>query len=100
VTLVLEGVKSNRAAFGAEIDVRLKEPEGKVRHIYRTVGFGSSFGGNPLRQHIGIGDARRIAEVVVTWPATGVVDRVKDVAIDKTYALREGEGRLRPLSLR
>ncbi|WP_263380967.1 CRTAC1 family protein [Granulicella paludicola] len=100
VTLVLEGVRSNRAAFGAKIDVVLKGTDGRVRHLYRTVGFGSSFGGNPLRQHIGVGAARRVSEVVVMWPATGVVDRIKDVAVDKTYALREGEGRLKPLPLR
>jgi hypothetical protein len=99
VTLVLEGVKSNRAAFGAKIDVAIASG-GKTRHIYRTVGFGSSFGGNPLREHIGVGAAQRVSEVVVTWPATGVIDRVKDVVVDKTYALREGEGRLRALPLR
>ena len=100
VTLVLEGVRSNRAAFGARIEVMVKAADGRVRHIYRTVGFGSSFGGNPLRQHIGIGDATRVSEVVVTWPATGVVDRVRDVVGDRTYALREGEGKLRVVGLR
>jgi len=93
VTLKLEGVKSNRAAFGTRIDVTVKDAVG-IRHIYRTVGFGSSFGGNPLEQHIGIGAASRVSEVTVTWPATGVVDRVKNVAADRRYTLREGDGKL------
>ena len=100
VTLVLQGVRSNRAAFGAKIDVAFREPGKPLRHVYRTVGFGSSFGGNPLRQHIGIGAAKRVSEVIVTWPATGVVDRIRDIEADKSYALREGDGKLRPLALR
>jgi hypothetical protein len=57
ITLKLEGVRSNRAAFGARIEVVVKDAKGVPRHIFRTVGFGSSFGGNPLEQHIGIGKA-------------------------------------------
>ncbi len=93
VTLMLEGTKSNRAAFGARIDVTVNDGNG-LRHIFRTVGFGSSFGGNPLEQHIGIGAAKAVSEVVVTWPASGVVDRVKDVVADRRYTLREGDGKL------
>ena len=100
ITLVLEGVRSNRAAFGARIDVSLKGKNGELRHVYRTVGYGASFGGNPLRQHIGLGDAARVTEVTVTWPATGVVDRIHNVAGDRTYKLREGDGRLQTLLLR
>ncbi len=65
---------------------------GRVRHVFRTVGYGSSFGGNPLEQHIGVGSATLVKEVVVTWPATGVVDRVRGMAVDRRYTLREGEG--------
>jgi hypothetical protein len=100
ITLMLEGVRSNRAAFGARIDVTVRQPNGRTRHIYRTVGFGSSFGGNPLRQHIGIGAANGVSEVTVTWPATGIVERIRDVAADHTYRLLEGAGKLQPLALR
>lgn len=95
ITLQLEGVRSNRAAFGARIEVTVKLSGGRVRHIYRTVGFGSSFGGNPLEQHIGLGSVARSADVIVTWPATGVVDRIHAVPVDHRYRLREGDGRLR-----
>lgn len=96
VTLRLDGVKSNRAAFGARIDVAVKDATG-MRHIYRTVGFGSSFGGNPLEQHIGIGAATSVSEITVTWPATGIVDRVRSVGVDRRYTLREGDGKLSPM---
>jgi hypothetical protein len=94
VTLNLEGVRSNRAAFGARIDVAVKSANGTLRHIYRTVGFGSSFGGNPLEQHIGIGAATSVAEITVRWPATGIVDRMHNIPGDKRYSLREGESKL------
>jgi hypothetical protein len=91
----LEGVGSNRAAFGAKLKVTIVE-NGKRRSIYRTVGFGSSFGGNPLEQHVGIGKAGKVEEVEVAWPASGIVDRVQDVQVDRRYTLREGEGKLIP----
>ena len=95
ITLRLEGVRSNRAAFGAKVRVTIME-NGKRRSIYRTVGFASSFGGNPLEQHVGIGAATVVEEVEVTWPASGIVDRMHDIQVDKRYTLREGEGKLMP----
>lgn len=94
VTLRLEGARSNRAAFGAKVEVIVNDG-GTLRHIFRTVGFGSSFGGNPLEQHIGIGKATTVNELIVRWPATGIVDRLKNVAVNCRYTLREGEGKLR-----
>ena len=100
ITLVLEGVRSNRAGVGARIEVSFRTKGDVLRHVYRTLGFGSSFGGNPLREHVGIGDATRVQEVVVTWSGSGVVDRVRNVAADKTYRLREGDARLQVMGLR
>jgi hypothetical protein len=97
ITLILEGVRTNRMAYGARIDVALKQPS---RHIYRTVGYGSSFGGNPLRQHIGIGSATQVQSITITWPTSGKVDRIANVAADRTYHLREGEAKLVALPTR
>ena len=94
ITLKLEGVRSNRAAFGARIDVVVKTPGGGLRHIDRTVGFGSSFGGNPLEQHIGIGAADSVAEITVKWPATGIINHIRGVRANRRYRLREGDGKL------
>jgi hypothetical protein len=98
ITLELEGVRSNRAAFGARIDVAVKSPSGTLRHIFRTVGFGSSFGGNPLEQHIGIGAATTVAEITITWPASGITDRIHNIPGDHRYHLREGEGKLQRIA--
>jgi hypothetical protein len=89
LSLDLEGVQTNRSAFGARIAVKLKTPEGD-RHVYRTVGYGSSFGGNPLRQHIGVGKNKTIEEVEVSWPTSGTVQRFHDFPADHAYSIREG----------
>ena len=100
ITLKLEGVRSNRAAFGAKIELTVNDSNGKPRHIFHTVGFGSSFGGNPFEQHIGIGPADNVSEVKVTWPASGTIDRITKVAADRRYKLREGDGKLTSLPVR
>ena len=91
VTLMLEGVTTNRAAFGARIDAVVAGASG-WRHIYRTVGYGSSFGGNPLRQHIGVGAATRIETLSVTWPTSHTTQTFHNIAADASYCLREGAG--------
>jgi len=97
ITLELEGVKTNRAAFGARVNVAVKTAGG-ARHIYRTVGYGSSFGGNPLRQHIGVGKAERISEIEVTWPTSKLVQKFHDLPVDRAYHLREGAAALTPVN--
>ena len=96
VTLELEGVKSNRAAFGARVKVTVKSGTA-ARHIYRTVGYGSSFGGNPLRQHIGMGKAAHIDEIEVTWPTSRLVQKFRELPVDRAFHLREGSSTLVPL---
>ena len=89
VGLELEGVKTNRAAFGARIDVTVQSPQGE-RHIFRTVGYGSSFGGDPLRQHIGIGSAVSVSSVAISWPVSNTVQRFRMLEADRSYHVREG----------
>ncbi|MDP9338920.1 MAG: CRTAC1 family protein [Acidobacteriota bacterium] len=93
IAVDLEGKKTNRSAFGAKIAVTVGE-DNRSRTIYRTVGYGSSFGGNPLRQHIGVGSATRIESVEVTWPTSKLVQKFRDVAVDSFYHLAEGDARL------
>jgi hypothetical protein len=93
VTLQLEGVKTNRAAFGARICVTVNGANGR-RRIFRTVGYGSSFGGNPLEQHIGLGKNAEIEQIEVVWPTSKLVQQFHDVKANQTYRLREGDGSL------
>jgi hypothetical protein len=91
ITLELEGVKANRAAFGARICVTAGG-----RKIYRTVGYGSSFGGNPLQQHIGLGRAEKVDEVEICWPGTARPQVFHSVAVDQRILVREGDATYRP----
>ena len=94
ITLDLEGLKTNRSAIGTRIAITLDLPV--KRHIYRTVGFVSSFGGNPLRQHIGLGKATKIAEITVQWPTSHQTQSFRNIGVDQAFHLREG-GKLESL---
>ena len=48
------------------------------------------FGGNPLRQHIGIGSATRITSVEVTWPTTGETQVFHDLRGEQVLEITEG----------
>jgi FG-GAP-like repeat/ASPIC and UnbV len=99
VTLILRGVKTNRAAYGARIKVTIDE-QGHERSIYRAVGSVSSFGGNPMRQHIGVGKAASIREIEIWWPVSGIRQHFRKVAVDRTYKVREDSQTLVPVAVK
>lgn len=70
ITVKLVGVKSNRAGIGARIRVTVRNGDGGLRSVYRTVDSGGSFGANPIEQHIGLGKSATIARLEVDWPAS------------------------------
>ena len=86
--LKLEGVKTNRAAIGARIKVVVQDDAGE-RAIYRTVGSGGSFGASPMRQEIGLGQARIIKRVEIFWPVTAITQVVTGLEISRLYQIRE-----------
>ena len=87
--LKLEGVKTNRAAYGARIKVVLQTDEGE-RAIHRIVGSGSSFGSTTVRQEIGLGKARVIKRVEVFWPVSGTTQVLEGLEINRFYHVKEG----------
>jgi hypothetical protein len=68
IALRLVGVKANRCAIGARIKVTVRNEGKGTRAIYSTVGSQSSFGGSPLRQHIGLGKSAQIQQIEIRWP--------------------------------
>jgi hypothetical protein len=96
--LKLEGVRTNRAAFGARIRV-VVPADGGERSIHRIVGTGGSFGASPTRQEIGLGQARSVERVEIFWPVTGVTQVITGLEINRLYHVREGE-EARPVELR
>jgi hypothetical protein len=97
--LQLVGVRANRPAIGARVRVTVRAPNGD-REIHRTVSSGGSFGSNPLRQEIGLGDATAILGVTVLWPGSGKRQELTGLALDQTYEIREDDNQIKVLSLR
>jgi tetratricopeptide (TPR) repeat protein len=89
VNIKLVGVKSNRAAFGARINVTVQNDGGETRTIVRTVGYGSSFGDNPLEQHIGLGHGARMLSVDIWWPASDTHQHFTSVGKNQFLLVKE-----------
>ncbi len=91
ITIFCEGKTSNKDAIGARIKVNILQKNGGKRSVFATVGTGGSFGSASLRQEIGLGDARQIESIEVTWPKTGVPKSIyTNIPIDGAIKLIEG----------
>ena len=90
INLHLEGVKANRPGIGAQVRVVVRTPSG-TRSLHRRVGAAASFGSTPRRLHVGLGDAVALESIRITWPGSGTVQELKDVPLDRTIKVREGE---------
>jgi hypothetical protein len=89
LNLHLVGVKSNRAAVGAQIKVTVQDEKSQEHTIYRTIGQTSSFGGNPMEQHIGLGHRVKDITVDVFWPATQSHQHFANFPKDQFVEIRE-----------
>jgi ASPIC and UnbV len=85
----LVGVKSNRSAVGAEIKVTVEDGNAAPRMIYRTVGQTSSFGGNPLEQHIGLGHDAHGVTLDIWWPTSGTRQHFTAINKDQYFEIKE-----------
>jgi hypothetical protein len=86
----LHGKQTNRSAIGARIKIDIDE-DGGARTIYKWVNSGGSFGGNPLRQEIGLGQAERIRSLEIYWPTSDTTQRFENVAVDQFLEITEFE---------
>jgi hypothetical protein len=98
ISILLEGVKSNRSAIGAHIAVTFREDSVK-RTVYLDVNSGGSFGASPLRKEIGIGKAKMIDELKITWPTSGIVQVFKNIPPCQFLKITEGNDRLEKMNL-
>ena len=92
----LIGTRSNRAAIGARIHVRIDE-NGEQRSVYKHVNSGGSFGANPLRQLIGLGKASRIVKLEIYWPTTDTTQTFSTVPLDMAIEITEGSDEVKQL---
>jgi hypothetical protein len=89
LTVKLVGKKTNRAAIGARIKV-ITTGE-KPLTVHRHVSSGSSFGGNPLQQTIGLGQATKVARLEIHWPTSGTTQILRDIPADLAIQVTEFE---------
>ena len=98
ITINLVGVQSNRSAIGARIHAQVVE-DGTRRSVYRHVNSGGSFGGNPLRQTVGLGKASEIERLEIFWPTTGLTQTFSDIPVDRAIQIVEGDASYTTLEL-
>ena len=87
LTVKLVGQKTNRASIGA----RIKAVTGGEHPltVHRHVSHGSSFGGNPLQQTIGLAKAASVATLEIYWPTSQTRQAFHDVAVDQAIEITE-----------
>jgi hypothetical protein len=91
ISVKLVGVKTNRAAVGAKITVTLPAAEGGSKLRYREVTSGGSFGSNSFVQHIGLGKAKTIESIEITWPTSKTRQVFKNVPVNSRIEIKEFE---------
>ena len=94
----LVGNASNRFGVGCRIRATLRNENGSSRSVYRWMDSGGSFGANPLRVHLGLGNNTTVDELEVFWPKTGQSQTFKNIPSDQFIEITEGSGELRSLS--
>ncbi len=91
----LVGKATNR--FGIGCRVRAVLDAGGERSIYRWMNSGGSFGANPLRMHLGLGDNEVIPRLEIEWPASKTRQIFENVAANQFLEITEGEAEYRVL---
>jgi enediyne biosynthesis protein E4 len=87
VSLQLIGVKSNRAALGAQVTFE-QDGDKHEKEVRSGDGFISQ---SDLRVHFGLGKAAKAEKMVIRWP-NGLVETLKDLPANQYYVVREGSG--------
>lgn len=98
LTIKLVGVTTNRSAIGARIHAVIREGE-QTRSIFRWVNSGGSFGGNPLRQHIGLGSSPTVERLEIYWPTSGETQVFTNLVGGRTIQITEGDSAFMELEL-
>ena len=98
ISLKLVGVKASTAAIGSRIKLTFTE-NGVKRSVYKDVNSGASFGSSPLRQEIGIGQAKSIDELEITWAGSHTIQRFKNIAPRQFLKITEGDDNIEVIHL-
>ena len=95
LTVKLVGKKTNRVAMGARIKV--VTTGAKPLTVHRHVSSGSSFGGNPLQQTIGLGEGA-IDRLEIYWPTSQTTQVFRNVDVNQAIEVTEFSSDYRKLN--
>jgi hypothetical protein len=98
IALKLDGVKANKAAIGSRIKLTFTD-NGAKRSVYKDINSGGSFGSSPLRQEIGIGQAKVIDDIEIRWAGSQTVQHFRNVVPDQFLQITEGNDQLKIVHL-
>jgi len=87
ISLQLEGAKSNRLALNA----RVRATAGDLVQLGEVVSGGSYLSQNDLRIHFGLGQHDHVEKIEISWLG-GKTEILSNLAADRLYVVREGEG--------
>ncbi len=84
IRIQLEGVKSNRNAIGATVEM-VFDGQSRFGVVVSGTGFLSQ---DPYTLHFGLGNAKEIEKVVIRWPS-GIVQTEKQLPLNRSHVIRE-----------
>jgi len=91
ITILLEGIKSNKMGMGSNLRLVVIDENNEERVIHRRISSGSSFGANPLRAEIGLGQSQEIKQLEIQWAGSQTVQTFKNIAPNQIIKIVEGD---------
>jgi hypothetical protein len=88
LAIELRGTRSNHFGVGAVVRAEFRDGDSE-RVIRRVVGATGSYGANPNRLHLGLGQAQRVERLEVFWPASGERQTFRRVEANQRLLIRE-----------
>ena len=100
VSLLLQGSEANKSAIGSKIHIYFTDENDNQQMIFQEVNSGGSFGCNPLRQEIGLGQATKIDSIWIAWNGSDNYQVFKDVKINSFVKIEENKTTVEYLKIR
>ena len=91
ITIRLSGSQKNTDAIGARVTITTSN-----NTYHRTVNTGASFGSNPLRLEIGLGQCDPTVSVKVQWPdKEQSVTSLGNISVNKSYVIKQSDNSIK-----
>jgi len=91
ISFALEGTKTNRLALNTQV----RATAGDLVQKDQVFSGGSYLSQNDLRIHFGLANHEKVDKLEIFWPS-GKVETLRNLAADRFYSVKEGEGIVPP----